>query len=135
MSQTGNAGALSVVGAGAERGTRRKKLAGYLKAANELRQSYQQSSAARAQFDGEAEEDDTRIPSAFPDVAIARNGDEEMLLFPSYARRHTKKAKPRVQVQPGTSRDLRDGTGSGDADYWRREWEKYEDDNAIVDVD
>ena len=131
MSQTGNTGALSVVGAGAERGTRRKKLAGYLKAANELRQSYQQSSAARAQFDGEVEEDDAGIPGAFPDVAIARNGDEEMVLFPSYARRHTKKPTPRVPVQPG----IRDDNGSRDAEYWRREWEKYEDDNAIVDVD
>jgi hypothetical protein len=75
---------------GREPGARRRKLAGYLKAANELRQSYQQQYAAgwsRREVPTE-EYDDT--PGAFPDGAIVRSGDEEMILFPSYARKHVK---------------------------------------------
>ncbi|KAI9832245.1 MAG: hypothetical protein M1819_004423 [Sarea resinae] len=123
-----------------ERGARRRKLAGYLKAANELRQSYQQSYLApRGQRDPEVDENGAGIPGAFPDVDIVRSGDEEMVLFPSYARRHVKK-KPRaepgtIQEDAGSGRDSRDTSGAGDAEFWRREWEKYEDDSAIVDVD
>jgi hypothetical protein len=74
-----------------ESGARRKKLAGYLKAANEIRQTYQQQYAPswtqrEATYDYE---DDT--PGSFPDAAIVRNGEEEMILFPSYARKHIKK--------------------------------------------
>lgn len=124
-----------------QRGARRRKLAGYLKAANELRQSYQQSYGSRGQHDAEADEDDTGIPGAFPDVAIVRNGDEEMVLFPSYARRHVKKEQPRPSKDqrgaPGSTTQLRsDSTSStGDAEFWKKEWEKYEDDHAVVDVD
>ena len=124
-----------------QRGARRRKLAGYLKAANELRQSYQQSSGGRGQQDAEADEDDAGIPGAFPDVAIVRSGDEEMVLFPSYARRHMRKEQRRPSKDqgevPGTTQKLREGSSSstGDAEFWRKEWEKYEDDNAVVDVD
>ena len=117
-----------------ERGARRRKIAGYLKAANELRQSYQQS-YGRGQDDGGADDYDQGLPGAFPDVAIARNGDEEMVLFPSYARRHIKKDRPRLHHPPGVSQNLQDGNASGDAEYWRKEWEKYEDDIAVVDID
>lgn len=125
----------------AQRGTRRRKLAGYLKAANELRQSYQQSYGSRGQHDAEADEDDAGIPGAFPDVAIVRSGDEEMVLFPSYARRHVKKEQPRPSKDqhetPGATTQARDDSSSstGDAEFWRKEWEKYEDDHAVVDVD
>ncbi|MCJ1238343.1 hypothetical protein MMC14_006332 [Varicellaria rhodocarpa] len=135
MSQLDMSGSLNGTGAVPERGTRRRKFAGYLKAANELRQSYQQSYAGRGQDDGGVDDYDQGIPGAFPDVAIARNGDEEMVLFPSYARRHVEKERPRLHNPPGASQSLRDETVSGDAEYWRREWEKYEDDNAVVDVD
>jgi len=73
---------------GSESGGRRKKLAGYLKAANELRQSYQQSySQSWATRDGQ---DDEPVPGSFPGGARARSGDDEMIMFPSYARRHVK---------------------------------------------
>lgn len=122
-----------------EPGTRRRKLAGYLKAANELRQTYTQQYASNwstkeAQYDYE---DDT--PGGFPDAAVVRSGREEMILFPSYARRHIKR-KP--EAQPGTiqetegeGRDVRDSTGAGDAEFWKQQWNNYEDDNAVVDVD
>ncbi|OAG07043.1 uncharacterized protein CC84DRAFT_1089231 [Paraphaeosphaeria sporulosa] len=122
-----------------EPGQRRKKLAGYLKAANELRQTYQQQYAPSwTRSEGTYEyEDDT--PGAFPDAAIVRSGDEEMILFPSYARKHVKKkpeAEPgTIQETPGDGRDVRDTTGAGDAEFWKQQWDNYEDDNAIVDVD
>jgi ATP-dependent RNA helicase DDX27 len=78
--------------------------------------------------------DSTRphIPGAFPDVAITVQGDEQMILFPCYAKRHVKKdwsqfQAPEVQQQ---------GQGSiRDEEYWRQEWERNEDERAIVDVD
>ncbi|GAB7350226.1 hypothetical protein MBLNU459_g0879t1 [Dothideomycetes sp. NU459] len=120
---------------GREPGARRKKIAGYLRAANELRQSYTSTWAGNPnenEFSDEA-------PGAFPDAAVVRSGAEEMILFPSYARRHVKE-KPRaqpgtIQQVPGTGRDSRDTTGSGDAEFWRQQWDKYEEDKAIVDVD
>ena len=135
MSQIDMSGTPNGVGAVPERGARRRKIAGYLKAANELRQSYQQSYTGRGQDDGAADDYGQGIPGAFPDVAIARNGGEEMVLFPSYARRPIKKERPRLHDPPGASQSLRDENASGDAEYWRREWDKYEDDNAVVDVD
>ena len=112
------------------RGSRRQKVYGYLKAANEIRQSYQ------AQFQQRGD-DEGGIPGAFPDVEIVRSGDEEMVLFPSYARKHIKKLPPTLQGTRDTpgARDDIEHPDTGDADYWKREWEKYEDDNAVVDVD
>ena len=105
-------------GEGRERGTRRRKLAGYLKAANELRQSYQQTYASS--WGRDVNEDDRDIM----DVAVVQNGGEEMMLFPSYARRHVKKAE---------SQDV--DTEQNDGESWRREWERHEDSKAVVDVD
>ncbi|KAK5018829.1 hypothetical protein LTR39_000757, partial [Cryomyces antarcticus] len=124
---------------GREPGARRKKLAGYLKAASELRQSYRESYGPQwANKDPSSKEVDDGTPGAFPDAAVVRNGDEEMVLFPSYARKHVKN-KPKaipgtIQEVPGTGRDIRDSAGAGDAEFWKQEWEKYEDDNAVVDM-
>ncbi|KAF2460389.1 hypothetical protein BDY21DRAFT_280251 [Lineolata rhizophorae] len=114
---------------GREPGARRRKLAGYLKAANELRQSYQQSySSGWGNRERQVTEPyDEQAPGAWPDAAMVRSGDEEMILFPSYARRHIKSKASRS--------DVRDTNGTGDAEFWRKQWEQYEDDNAIVDVD
>ena len=119
-------------GEGRERGARRRKLAGYLKAANEIRQSYQQSySRDRGSYNVGMDDDPDGIPGAFPDVAIVSHGDEQLILFPSYAKRHTKDAP-----NPDVSQMQRNSNGSpGDAEYWAREWQKFEDDRAIVDVD
>ena len=118
-----------------ERGSRRRKLAGYLKAANELRQSYQQSYGLRGQGNEEADENGSNIPGAFPELAVVRHGDEEMVLFPSYARRHHRSKQHHYHKAPGASQDIRSSKGSGDVAYWRKEWEKYEDENAVVDID
>ena len=124
---------------GRSRGARRQKLAGYLKAANELRQTYQQAYTTRQSGPPEPDDGDHGLPGSFPDVSIVRSGDEEMVLFPSYARRHVKKEKPPEPAsdapQTGQSEDGRPRTTAEDADYWREEWRRHEDDKAIVDVD
>lgn len=117
-----------------ERGARRRKLAGYLKAANELRQSYQQSYGLGGQRDGTTDDDGNPMPGAFPDATVSRREDEEMLLFPSYASRHSVRKGQRRDI-PGATQDIRSNKGTGDAEYWQRQWEKYEDQNAVVDVD
>ncbi|MCJ1290229.1 hypothetical protein MMC34_001765 [Xylographa carneopallida] len=139
--QTGVTGVLNGGGDGygatGERGSRRKKLAGYLKAANELRQSYRDAYGPRGVEDGQSEHDDAGIPGAFPELVVARSGAEEMVLFPSYASRHTKRErlKPSPQETHSSGQETQDNTGTGDAEYWRKEWDFYEDANAIVDVD
>ncbi|EME87764.1 uncharacterized protein MYCFIDRAFT_201256 [Pseudocercospora fijiensis CIRAD86] len=105
---------------GREPGARRKKFAGYLKAANDLRQTYFSQDGARESHHAEDGS------GAFPDAAVVRSGNEEMILFPSYARRHVKSKRP-AAATPG-----REVT---EEEYWRREWDKHEDINAIVDVD
>ena len=117
-----------------ERGARRRKFAGYLKAANELRQSYQQAYGLGGQRDGTTDEDGNPMPGAFPDPTISRGGDEEMLLFPSYAVRHSLGKGQRRDI-PGATQDIRSNKGTGDAEYWQRQWQRYEDQNAVVDVD
>ncbi|KAI9718650.1 MAG: hypothetical protein M1828_006658 [Chrysothrix sp. TS-e1954] len=123
---------------GREPGARRKKLAGYFRAANELRQTYQQS-AMQSMANREAAFDTQELPGAFPGAVVTQNGEEQMVIFPSYARRHVK-TRPQavpgtIQESTGAGRDARDTTGSGDAEFWRQQWDQYEDDNAIVDVD
>ena len=138
MAQTDISGVLNghtSYGASGERGSRRRKLAGYLKAANELRQSYQQAHLAQRQTDGETDLGDAGIPGAFPDVAIARHGDEEMLLFPSYTRHHVKKGMPSQRKYQDDSDDSQSESSTRDAEYWKREWDNHENDNALVDVD
>lgn len=114
-------------------GARRQRMLGYIRAANELRQTYQAQLSTRLQNDDYTGD----MPGAFPDADIVRSGDEEMLLFPSYARKHTKQSAPQSNGHrdiPG-AREHIDHPHSGDAEYWRREWQRYEDENAIVDVD
>ncbi|KAL5119025.1 hypothetical protein ACEQ8H_003154 [Pleosporales sp. CAS-2024a] len=122
-----------------EPGQRRRKLAGYLKAANELRQTYTQQYAPSWRSNEENYRFEDETPGAFPDAAVVRSGEEEMILFPSYARKHVRR-KP--EAQPGTMREVdgegrhaRDTAGAGDAEFWKKQWEDYEDDKAVVDVD
>ncbi|KFY30797.1 hypothetical protein V493_01662 [Pseudogymnoascus sp. VKM F-4281 (FW-2241)] len=119
-----------------ERGGRRRKIAGYLKAANELRQSYQTAANAKWEARGKEEDEDKEaMPGSFPDVSIVRHGNEELILFPSYCKRHVKR-RPNSELAPDDLTRTRSGdsTDSG-LEWWKGEWEKYEDDKAIVDVD
>lgn len=120
--------------------SRRRKLAGYFQAAKELRQTYQDTVWNQLNNAGrEGWEMDENLPGAYPEASIVRSGNEQMVLFPSYARKHIKR-KPRdepenLQQSSGAGRDARESIGAGDAEFWREQWEKYEDDHAVVDVD
>ena len=75
-------------------GRRRQKLAGYFKAANELRQTYQQSyMQSWGTRDGQ---DEYALPGAYPDAQLA-SGEDELVIFPSYARRHDKTRRVRCR--------------------------------------
>lgn len=77
-------------GDGATQSSRRKKAYEWIKAANEVGQAYASRWTSQR---GGPPEDYYNTPGAFPDVEIARSGDEEMVLFPSYARRLDPKKK------------------------------------------
>ncbi|KAI9055456.1 hypothetical protein LZ554_000410 [Drepanopeziza brunnea f. sp. 'monogermtubi'] len=129
-------GSIEDAGEARERGSRRKKLAGYLKAANDIRQSYQQSYAEKwGSGNGDFDDNTNTIPGSFPDVAIVSHGDEQLILFPSYAKKHVKQEPPDPAKNPTSNGSDVSDDGPGDAEYWAREWQKFEDDRAIVDVD
>ncbi|KAH7170177.1 hypothetical protein EDB81DRAFT_636925 [Dactylonectria macrodidyma] len=121
-----------------ERGYRRKRfaaMAGNLyrtgqQAVTEIKESYAQTRARGPE--GETENHGRiHIPGAFPDVAITFHDDDQMVLFPSYAKRHVKQDwNQGVTDQTQTAQET-----TRDEDYWRQEWERNEDERAIVDVD
>ncbi|KAF7176234.1 hypothetical protein CNMCM7691_001950 [Aspergillus felis] len=122
---------------GAGSGGRRKKVYDYLKAANELRQTYTAQWTAQRNNQRDYNEDYYNTPGAFSDVEIIRSGNEEMVLFPSYARRLVKGKLPEVQA-----RQRRDSTstideyrGVPDDPEPASEWTRYEDEHAVVGVD
>jgi hypothetical protein len=87
----GRSGSVQNVGMAGEvaAGSKRAKLKGYLKAANELRQTYQQQySSGWNNRDSWVENPEDGTPGAYPDASVVRSGSEEMILFPSYARKH-----------------------------------------------
>lgn len=121
-------------------GSRRKRFAGYLKAANDLRVTYQQTAQDTWKNRNAADYDDDGGNDEFLDgsPAVVRKGQDYMILFPSYARKHFKR-KPRIPRDEINRHDgisqSREGAVTGDTEFWREEWDKYEDDHAVVDVD
>lgn len=128
---------------GREKGARRRKLAGYLRVANELRQSYQQAaSSAWANGGSDGVGNDRNETGAYPDVSTVRAGNEEMVIFPSYARRHIKRQRFSSEENPEERRTLERGVASGqrpvvgETNLSRQDWNINEDDDdAIIDVD
>ncbi|PKY09299.1 actin patch protein 1 [Aspergillus campestris IBT 28561] len=124
---------------GAAPGGRRQKVYGYLKAANELRQTYAAQWTAQRNGQRDWNEEFLRnTPGAFSDVEIARAGDEEMVVFPSYAMRLAKggngQAAARRRRDSTSTLDEYHGTedepGMGIA-----ELEELEDESVIVAAD
>ncbi|PHH83468.1 hypothetical protein CDD82_427 [Ophiocordyceps australis] len=93
-------------------------------AVTEIRESYAQV-RAKGPSDSASGHGMVHIPGAFPDVAIAWHNEEQMILFPSYAKRHV---KAKIEDEQPLKNGVRD------EEYWHREWEKAEDEKAIVDV-
>ena len=73
-----------------EPGWKRKKLAGYWKAANELKQTYKQNYRSTWGNRGALNDGPDAMPGSYPGASMTRSGDEQLVLFPSYARRHEK---------------------------------------------
>ena len=135
---SGGGGYVSDSGGGTpgERGNRRKKLAAMAgsvyragaSAVAEMRETYAQQRGPDMLGNGSHA---TTIPGAFPGVAITVSGDDQMVLFPSYAKHHVKRdwgaeAQHHAAAPHGSLQD---------EDYWKLEWERNEDETAIVDVD
>jgi phosphatidate phosphatase APP1 len=122
-----------------EPGTRRRKLAALAgsvyragaAAASELKEQYNNTRVRGVEpFDAQQ----LTIPGSFPNVAVVTKGKEQMVLFPSYAKRHVKQFGKQRYSQPGEAH-YASQTSLNDEDYWKQEWAKMEDEKAIVDVD
>ncbi|KAJ5714633.1 uncharacterized protein N7483_011814 [Penicillium malachiteum] len=116
-------------------GSRRKKAYEWFKAANELGQAYTSRWTGQR---ADSQEDYYHTPGAFPDVEIARSGDEEMVLFPSYARRLTPKKRNDESLRPrrdSWSETIDDYRGASQDEKTGSRWNESEIENAVVDVD
>lgn len=125
-----------------EPGARRKKLAGLAKSvyqagvatASEIRNQYD-NTRIRGVVDVDDSNYKVSIPGSFPDVSIVSIGDEQMVLFPSYAARHVRQFRDDDrQIYPHVQGERREADLS-EEDYWRNEWARMEDKKAVVDVD
>lgn len=126
----------------AEPGSRRKKMAAIAKSiynagaatATEIRNQYD-NTRVRGVVDVNDESYKTSIPGSFPDVAIVTRGQEEMVIFPSYAKKHVRQFRDDgSKIASYGEGDPRNGPVN-DEDYWRNEWARAEDKKAVVDVD
>lgn len=125
-----------------EPGSRRKKLAAMAKSvyaagvatASEIRSQYD-NTRIRGVVDVDDSSYKISIPGSFPDVAIVTRGEEEMVLFPSYAKKHVRQFRDDgSRISNHAEGERREGALS-DEDYWRNEWARMEDKKAVVDVD
>ncbi|WEW56839.1 hypothetical protein PRK78_002294 [Emydomyces testavorans] len=122
---------------GRERGSKRSKVYNYLRAANELRQTYSAQWTQKAQGALGAARD---VSNDFADLQTVRSGDEEMVLFPSYGRRHVgndnQGGKGNDHGWPGSLDEEDTGRPQSQGmEYWESIWHRYESDNAVVDID
>ncbi|KAL5359944.1 hypothetical protein BJX96DRAFT_149406 [Aspergillus floccosus] len=126
-------------GSGSGSGGRRKKVFEYLKAANELRQSYAAQWAAQRDGSRDYHEDYlNNTPGAFPDVEIARSGNEEMVIFPSYARRiiHDDRVRARPRPRRDSTSTIDEYRGATDeAEAESAGWGEVDDERMVVTVD
>jgi len=120
-----------------EGGARRKRLAAIAgsvyragaAAATEIKDQYNNTRIRNVEV-GEQ----VSIPGAFPDVSIITNGEEQMVLFPSYAMKHVRVSGD-LGPAPGAEGMSAAQMGMDDEEYWRHEWARLEDEKAVVDVD
>lgn len=125
-----------------EPGARRKKLAGFAKSvyqagvatASEIRNQYD-NTRIRGVVDVDDSTYKVSIPGSFPDVSIVSKGDEQMVLFPSYAARHVRQFRDDDRRPSAHVEGERREADLSEEDYWRNEWARMEDKKAVVDVD
>lgn len=128
-----------------ERGARRRKLAAVagsvyragVAAASELKEQYNNTRIRGV----ERTDSQVSIPQAFPQVSIVTKGEEQMVLFPTYAKRHVREfgGGNERRFPPGHSFQAAAATaaqmGVSEEEYWKNEWARVEDEKAVVDVD
>lgn len=124
-----------------ERGSRRKKLAAVagsvyragVAAASELKEQYNNTRIRGVDMTGAQ----VSIPGAFPEVSIITKGHEQMVLFPTYAKKHVREFNDRGGMPPGQSFQAANAAqmGVSEEEYWKQEWARAEDKKAVVDVD
>lgn len=125
-----------------EPGARRRRLAAMAKSvyqataatASEIRNQYD-NTRIRGVVDVNDSSYRVSIPGSFPDVAIVTKGEEQMVLFPSYAKRHVRQFKDDDRRQSAHAEGERRDAGLREEDYWHNEWARIEDKKAVVDVD
>jgi phosphatidate phosphatase APP1 len=113
-------------------GLRRKQLAAMagrmyksgVTAVSEIKESSNQTRADQLDSVGDPK---TSTSEDFPDVTIIGKGDEQMVLFPSYAKRH--------DPENPTGQQHLASVNMSEEEYWRNEWNRLDDERAIVDVD
>ncbi|PSR75537.1 hypothetical protein BD289DRAFT_379190, partial [Coniella lustricola] len=125
-----------------EPGTRRRKIAALAKSvyaagvatASEIRNQYD-NTRVRGVVDADDASYKISIPGSFPDVEIVTRGEEELVIFPSYAKRHTRQFRDDgSKIRTASEEDVAEQAQS-DEDYWRLKWAREEDKKAVVDVD
>ena len=124
-------------GGARERGSRRQRLAAVagsvyragVAAASEIREQYGNTRVRGP----EGPDPRVSIPGAFPQVRIVTRGEEQMVLFPTYAKRHVREfGNGGVRGgQVATAAQM----GVSEEEYWKQEWARAEDEKAVVDVD
>ncbi|KAK3322615.1 hypothetical protein B0H66DRAFT_473176, partial [Apodospora peruviana] len=135
----GKYGAPAAGGGNGNGGGRRKKLAAMAgslyragaAAASEIKEQYNNTRIRGV----ESPDTQISIPRSFPQVSIIHKGEEQMVLFPSYAKRHVKEYGQHSQSDPSMTAAGQNSGAMKDAEYWRHEWAKVEDEKAVVDVD
>ncbi|KAL2263340.1 hypothetical protein VTK26DRAFT_7220 [Humicola hyalothermophila] len=111
-------------------------------AASELKEQYNNTRIRGV----ERTDSQVSIPQAFPQVSIVTKGEEQMVLFPTYAKRHVREfggggaaAAVESRFPPGHSFQAAAATaaqmGLTEEEYWKLEWARAEDEKAVVDVD
>ncbi|KAK0737116.1 hypothetical protein B0T21DRAFT_287892, partial [Apiosordaria backusii] len=131
-----------------EAGARRKKLAAFAgsvyragaAAASEIKEQYNNTRIRNVEA---IDASQYSIPGSFPNVKIIHKGEEQMVLFPTYAKKHVKGAGRYppghvvVQTQQQQQQQARDGQPGrqNQERFWKDEWDRNADENAVVDVD
>jgi phosphatidate phosphatase APP1 len=124
-------------GSGVERESRRKKFAAVagsvyragVAAASELKEQYNNTRIRGVDSMASAQ---VSILEAFPNVSIITKGEEQMVLFPTYAKRHVREFGGQGGgFQAANAAQM----GVSEEEYWKQEWARAEDEKAVVDVD
>ncbi|KAL2886466.1 hypothetical protein HOO65_060296 [Ceratocystis lukuohia] len=129
-------GSSSDLNGSAQRSSRRQKLAAMAgnvyragaTAVDGIRETYAQSRGAWA-YDVTNMEP---MSTVFPECGIVSQGDDSILIFPTYAKPHSRPKIPRRYTAEG---DGLSDSGVRDDEAWIAEWERTADKNAICDVD